>query len=70
MVPCMNAEERTFNPVLENHEHIEQLEQAVTEHGREWLATADEWVKENPYLALGIAFAAGCAVAALLNSRD
>jgi ElaB/YqjD/DUF883 family membrane-anchored ribosome-binding protein len=66
----MNAEERAFDTALENNDQVEQLQKAVQEHGREWLATAEEWVKENPYLALGIAFAAGCAVAALLNSRD
>lgn len=66
----MNTEERGFQTVLENSEQIEQLEKAVQEKGQEWLRAADEWVRENPYLAMGIALAAGVTIAALISSRD
>lgn len=64
----MNTEER--HKVLESHDQIEQLEKAVREQGQEWIAVADEWIQKNPYVALGIAFAAGCAVVALMRGRD
>lgn len=66
----MNTEERGFEKVLENPEQLEHIEKAVREHGQEWLATAEEWVRENPYLAMGIAFAAGLTIAALIAKRD
>jgi ElaB/YqjD/DUF883 family membrane-anchored ribosome-binding protein len=66
----MNTEERGFQQVLENQEQIEQLEKVVRERGQEWLATAEEWVRENPYLAMGIAFAAGLTIAALITKRE
>lgn len=66
----MNMEERGFGKVLESQEQIEQIEKVVREKGQEWLAVAEEWVHENPYLAMGIAFAAGLTIAALITKRD
>ena len=75
-LPChkyvvrMNTKEREFTNVLENNDQVEQLEKAVQEKGREWLQATDEWVHQNPYLALGIAFAAGITIAAIISKRD
>ena len=66
----MNTREQEFSKVLENENQTEQLEQAITEQGREWLHVADEWVRRNPYLAIGIAVAAGCAIASLIRKGD
>ena len=66
----MNAEEREFSKTLENNDQVEQLEKAMRERGQEWLEATDEWVRENPYLAMGIALAAGVAIAALICHRD
>jgi len=39
--------------------------------GREEVAGGrDDFVRRNPYLALGIALAAGCAIATLIRNRD
>jgi len=68
----MNTGEREFSKVLENQDQMEQLENVVKEHGQKWAKAADEWVRENPYLAMAAALAVGCAVAALISrsSRD
>jgi len=66
----MNAEEREFSTVLENEDTVKQLENAVREHGKEWLEATDVWVRRNPYLAMGIALAAGCTIAAIICRRD
>jgi ElaB/YqjD/DUF883 family membrane-anchored ribosome-binding protein len=67
----MEAKEREeFGSVLETEEQVNQLEEVVAEKGREWLMTADDWVRRNPYLAMGIAVAAGCAIIALLRRED
>ena len=66
----MNAEEREFAKVLENQEQVDQLEQVVATRGREWLHTADTWIKQNPYMAMTLAVVAGCAVVALLRKED
>lgn len=66
----MNAKEREFSKVLENQEQVEQLEQVVAERGREWMQTADKWIRHNPYMAMTIAVVAGCAVVALLRKED
>ncbi|HMJ91151.1 MAG TPA: hypothetical protein VK530_15115 [Candidatus Acidoferrum sp.] len=66
----MNAEEREFSRTLENQEQVDQLEQTVSERGREWLQAAEQWVRRNPYLAIGIAAAVGCAVVSLMRKED
>ena len=67
----MNTEERGFtSKIVENSDQVEELEQALQERGQEWLATADDWIKRNPYLAIGIALAAGVTIAALISKRD
>ena len=66
----MNAKENEFTRVIENSDQVEQLQQAVVEHGREWMAAADDWIRHNPYLAMGIALAVGCAIAAVLRDGD
>lgn len=67
----MNAREnQEFTSVLENQEQVDQLEQVVAEQGREWLQTADQWIRRNPYLAMGIAVAAGCALIAFMHRDD
>jgi ElaB/YqjD/DUF883 family membrane-anchored ribosome-binding protein len=66
----MNTEERGFTSQVLENEQIEQLEQAVEEKGKEMLSAASEWVRRNPYLAIGIALAAGVTIAALISKRD
>lgn len=67
----MKAKEREeFGSVLETEEQVNQLQENVAEKGREWLMTADDWVRRNPYIAMGIAVAAGCALIALLRRDD
>lgn len=67
--PSMNAKER-ISEVIENPEQLHELAETVQEQGKKWLGEADEFVRRNPYLAMGIALAAGCAIAALLRNRD
>ncbi len=65
----MNTKER-ISEVIENPEQLHELAETVQEEGRRLLNTADEFIRRNPYLALGIALAAGCAIAACLRQRD
>lgn len=65
----MNTKER-ISDVIENPEHLQELAQTVQEEGKKWLGEADDFIRRNPYLALGIALAAGCAIAALIRNRD
>lgn len=66
----MNAEEREFAKVWENQEQVDQLEQAVAARGREWTQMADQWIRRNPYIAIGLAAAVGCALIALMRHDD
>jgi ElaB/YqjD/DUF883 family membrane-anchored ribosome-binding protein len=66
----MKTRENQFTNVIENADPAEQLEQAIQEHGKEWLKEADQWIRRNPYLAMGIAVAVGCCIAACLCNRD
>jgi ElaB/YqjD/DUF883 family membrane-anchored ribosome-binding protein len=66
----MNAQEREFSNVIENMDQVDQLEQTVTEQGQQWLRVADQWVRRNPYLAIGAAALIGCAIAACLRRED
>jgi ElaB/YqjD/DUF883 family membrane-anchored ribosome-binding protein len=65
----MDTRER-ISELVENPEQVQELAEAVQEEGKKWLAAADDFVRRNPYLALGIALAAGCAIATLLRNRD
>ena len=65
----MDTRER-ISELVENPEQVQELAAAVQEEGKKWLDAADEFIRRNPYLALGIALAAGCAIAALLRNRD
>ena len=65
----MNTKER-ISEVIENPEQLHELAETVQEEGQKLLHTADEFIRRNPYLALGIALAAGCAIAACLRNRD
>lgn len=65
----MNTKER-ISEVIENPEQLHELAETVQEEGKRLLSTADEFIRRNPYLALAIALAAGCAIAACLRNRD
>ena len=65
----MDTRER-ISELAENPEHVQELAEAVQEQGKQLLQTADEFVRRNPYLAMGIALAVGCAVAALIRNRE
>ena len=65
----MDTRER-ISELAENPEQVQELAEAVQEQGKQLLQTADEFVRRNPYLAMGIALAVGCAVAALIRNRD
>jgi ElaB/YqjD/DUF883 family membrane-anchored ribosome-binding protein len=65
----MDTRER-ISEIVENPEQVEELAEAVQEEGKKWLEAADEFIRQNPYLALGIALAAGCAIATLIRNRD
>ena len=69
LLSVMNTKER-ISEVIENPEQLHELAETVQEQGKKWLNEADEFVRRNPYLAMGIALAAGCAIAALLRNRD
>ena len=65
----MDTRER-ISELVENPEQVQELAEAVQEQGQQLLQTADEFIRRNPYLAMGIALAVGCAVASLIRSRD
>lgn len=65
----MDTRER-LSELAENPEQVQELAEAVQEQGKQLLETADEFIRRNPYLAMGIALAVGCAIAACLRSRD
>jgi ElaB/YqjD/DUF883 family membrane-anchored ribosome-binding protein len=66
---CMNTKER-ISDVIENPEQLHELAETVQQEGKRLMEVADEFIRKNPYLALGIALAAGCAVASLIRHRD
>jgi ElaB/YqjD/DUF883 family membrane-anchored ribosome-binding protein len=55
---------------MENPEQVHELAEAVQEQGKQIISAVDDFVRRNPYLAMGIALAAGCAIASLIRSRD
>ncbi len=59
-----------ISEMMENPEQLHELAETVQEEGKKWLGEADDFIRRNPYLALGIALAAGCALAALIRNRD
>ena len=65
----MNTKER-ISEVMENPEQLHELAETVQEQGKKWLGEADDFIRRNPYLALGIALAAGCAIATLLRNKE
>ena len=65
----MNTKER-ISEVIENPEQLHELAETVQEEGKRLMEAADEFIRRNPYLALGIALAAGCAIASLIRHRD
>jgi ElaB/YqjD/DUF883 family membrane-anchored ribosome-binding protein len=65
----MNTKER-ISEVIEDPEQLQEVAETLQEHGKKWLGEADGFIRRNPYLAMGIALAAGCAIAALLRNRD
>ena len=67
-VAGMDTRER-ISEIVENPEQVHELAAAVQEQGKELLNTADEWIRRNPYLAMGVALAVGCAIAACLRNR-
>jgi ElaB/YqjD/DUF883 family membrane-anchored ribosome-binding protein len=65
----MDTRER-ISEVRENPEPIEQLAQAAGQMGQDWLHAADEFIRKNPYVAVGLALAAGVVIASLIRDRD
>ena len=65
----METRER-ISELTENPEQVQELAEAVQAQGKEILQAADDFIRRNPYLALGIALAAGCAIATLIRNRD
>ena len=65
----MDTRER-ISELVENPEQVQELAEAVQEEGKKWLGAADDFVRRNPYLAMGIALAVGCAIAACLKNRE
>ncbi|HWN94821.1 MAG TPA: hypothetical protein VNT99_07300 [Methylomirabilota bacterium] len=65
----MDTRER-LSELTENPEQAEELAAVVQEQGKQLVHAADDFVRRNPYLAMGIALAAGCAIAALIRNRD
>lgn len=66
---CMDNREQ-FSETMGNPEQMQELAEQVQEQGKQMLAVADDFIRRNPYLAIGIALAAGCAIAALMRDRD
>ena len=56
--------------MMENPEQVQELAEAVQEQGKQIISAVDDFVRRNPYLAVGIALAAGCAIAAMMRNRD
>jgi ElaB/YqjD/DUF883 family membrane-anchored ribosome-binding protein len=67
-VAGMDTRER-ISELVENPEQVQELAAAVQEQGKELLHTADDWIRRNPYLAMGIALAVGCAIAGCLRNH-
>ena len=65
----MDTRERV-SEMMENPEQIQEIAEAVQEQGKQFMEAADDFIRRNPYLAMGIALAAGCAIAALIRNRD
>jgi ElaB/YqjD/DUF883 family membrane-anchored ribosome-binding protein len=65
----MDTRER-ISEITENPEQIQELAEAVQEQGKQIMSAADDFIRRNPYLAIGIALAAGCAIATLIRNRD
>ena len=65
----METRER-ISELVENPEQVQELATAVQEQGKEMLHAADDWIRRNPYLAMGVALAVGCAIAACLRNRE
>ena len=65
----MNTKER-ISEVIENPEQLHELAETVQEEGQRIMEVADEFIRRNPYLAMGIALAAGCAIASLIRNRE
>ena len=65
----METRERV-SEIMENPEQIQEIAEAVQEQGKQLMEAADDFIRRNPYLAIGIALAAGCAIAALIRNRD
>ena len=65
----MDTRERV-SEIMENPEQVHELAEAVQEQGKQIISAVDDFVRRNPYLAMGIALAAGCAIASLIRSRD
>lgn len=68
-VGSMDTRER-ISEVRENPEQIEQLAQAAGQMGQDWLQAADDFIRKNPYVAVGLALAAGVVIATLIRHRD
>lgn len=56
--------------MIGNPEQVQELVGAVQQQGKEALHAVDDFIRRNPYLAIGIALAAGCAIAAILRRED
>ena len=56
--------------MIENPEQLHELAETVQEEGQRIMEVADEFIRRNPYLAMGIALAAGCAIASLIRNRE
>jgi ElaB/YqjD/DUF883 family membrane-anchored ribosome-binding protein len=66
----MNAEEREFSKVIEDMDQVDHIEETITEQSQQWLRAADQWVRRNPYLAIGAAALVGCVIVACLRRED
>ncbi len=66
----MNTWGREFSDNLYEINQAEELQQAVAEQGQQLLQADGRWIRRNPYLALGIAAAVGCAIIACMRRDD